>query len=197
MTAREQLAFEKTKATNVLDNGVNKTVKPIYSPEVLVVAVDAIIENEASLQASDALDLPSAVSGSGFRKVYAKAIVSSAELVNGANTISLGIPENAIILNSVIDVTETFADGVSDASTIGIGVETVTAGSEDIVNAVAISDSGNPFDVGISAGIPVSAATAIKLSADKDLTVNVVFDGEIEAFTAGAMDIYLEYIIGE
>ena len=187
-TALEQLVKEKEKATTVYDNGSVSTIDPIYNPEPTVVAIDAILELKDAQEAGS--------TGGGYVKSYAKAIVDATALASGANTFSVSIPDNAIIVNSLIDVTTTVADDGTDASTIGIGVETVTAGSEDIVNAIAISDGTNPWDAGIKAGVPVSAATAVKTTGVKNITVNVVFSGATE-FSAGAFDVYVEYFIGE
>lgn len=111
------------------------------------------------------------------------------------------LPDNAIITKAWYDVVTTFTsdDTTPDSTTIGIGVETVGAGSEDLINAVAINDGGNPWDAGIHAAIPVgSAATMIKTSAAKNITVNVVNAAGVTAgLTAGKLKVYVEYVLSE
>jgi len=63
----------------------------------------------------------------------------------GAHGTGVTLPDNAIVLDGVIDVTDTFTDNDDDSATIAIHVED----ADDIVAAVAISDGGNPWDEGL------------------------------------------------
>ena len=124
------------------------------------------------------------------------------------------LPANAVITNCVIDVDTTFQSldtigGNVDAATIGLGIGTVSAGTEDLVVGIAISDASNRWDAGIHAtlaGMPnfgadaahdsaleVSALFAgsyINLSADSELIMNI----GVDPLTAGKMSVYIEYI---
>lgn len=104
----------------------------------------------------------------------------------GAKNLGVTIPANSIIIGGLYDVQETFTDGDDDSATIAIKVE----GANDIVTATAISAGGNVFDQGLHDTIPVfSAATAVKTTVERDLTVTV---GDA-ALTAGTMTITLFY----
>jgi len=155
-----------------------------------------MLVEQSNVDALQALDA-AAASGAGFRKLYAKAIVDMDEVTLGSDyVVDVNIPDNAIITNAWIDVTTTVAGDVDDTLTIGVGVETVSAGSEDLVNAIAVSDGSNVWDAGIQACIPVgTAATAIKLTAERDITVVTVANGNASA--TGAFDVYVEYVLGE
>lgn len=61
------------------------------------------------------------------------------------------MPDNAIVVRSWYDVLTTFADGVADAATIALGVETDDVGG--IVVANDIADVGNPWDAGLHEAI--------------------------------------------
>jgi len=109
------------------------------------------------------------------------------------------IPDNAIIKQVYYDVVSTFIDngtaGDADSATIKIGLEDQ---DNDVLAAVAISDGGNPFDAGIHAGIQVgTAATMIKLSAARQLAVTwTAGTGDSTALTAGAMNVFVEWVQG-
>lgn len=98
------------------------------------------------------------------------------------------IPAGAIITNTMYDVLTTFTSAGADAGEIAISV----ASANDIVTSTAIS-TGTTWDnvAALVAGTPVSAATAIKLSADKE----VVFTVAAQVLTAGKMDVYIEYYL--
>ena len=100
------------------------------------------------------------------------------------------IPANFVIIDTVIDVITTFTSDGTDAATIAIHVE----GANDIVTAVAISDGADPWDAAIRAGTPVSAATAVKTSVARDVTVTLAASNDL---TAGKMIIYLIGFLSE
>jgi hypothetical protein len=113
------------------------------------------------------------------------------------------IPKNAIIVNSYYNVTTTFTSA-TDAATLALSV--VSAG--DLKAAMAISDATNVWDAGAHGNLPGSyaeatvagdtavldaarkAASFIVMAANKEVTVAVA----VEALTAGAMDIFIEYV---
>ncbi len=110
------------------------------------------------------------------------------------------IPNNAIIKQVYYEVLTTFVDngtaGNADSATIKLGIEDQ---DNDELAAVAISDGGNPFDAGIHAGISVgTAATMLKLSAARQLAVTwTAGTGDSTALTAGSMDVFIEYVVGQ
>lgn len=107
--------------------------------------------------------------------------------VLAAHSSGVFIPAGAIIMKSMYDVLTTFTSGTS-AATIAVSV----ASANDIVTATAISVGTTWNNVAaLVAGTPISAATAIKLSADKE----VIFTVGGEVITAGKLDFYIEYYL--
>lgn len=126
----------------------------------------------------------------------------------GAHALGVYIPDNAIITNAWIDVVTTFTDGADDSATLAVHLQ--SAG--DLVAAVAVSAAGNVWDAGVRGTlvnnpalgadaahdtalevIALYAATKIKLTAERQVTVTVADD----ALTAGKMNIFIEYVISE
>ena len=150
-------------------------------------AIDEIDSNVDALQALDA----AAASGSGFRKLYAKAIVDASAITLGANyVVDVNIPDNAIITNAWIDVTTSLDGDVDDLTTIAVQVQS----ANDLVTATVVTDA--IWDAGIQACVPVgTAATAIKLTAERDITI--VTAATSDTALTGAFDVYVEYVLGE
>lgn len=108
----------------------------------------------------------------------------------GSHGLGVTIPDNAIILDGVVDVITTFADGDDDSATIAIQVEA----ANDIVSAVAISDSGDPWDQGLQDVVPDgTAANMVRTTDDQEITA-VVADDEIDA---GKLVVFLRYVVSE
>lgn len=124
-----------------------------------------------------------------------------------AHGLGVYIPTKAIITNAWVDVVTTFADGASDAGTIALSVQS----ANDLVSAIAISDSSNVWDAGIHGCLPGSYAEAtvagdsalldaarkassyVKTTAVKEITATVA----VHALTAGKMNVYVEYVISD
>lgn len=99
------------------------------------------------------------------------------------------LPDNAIIVDSLIDVVTT-CTSANDTGTMAISVE----GANDIVSAIAINNGGNPWDSGLHAGVPVgTAATAIKLTAKREITATIA----VQPFTAGKFHVFIWYVMGD
>jgi hypothetical protein len=100
------------------------------------------------------------------------------------------IPSGHIIVNSAYDCPTTCTTSGTDAGTMAITVE--SAG--DIVAATAVS-TGTTWDnvTNMVAGTPVSAATAVKLTADRELTFTLA----TKSWTAGEVIIYLDVVPAE
>lgn len=67
------------------------------------------------------------------------------------------LPDNAIVTRAWYEVLVTFADGVADAATIALGIETDDVAG--IVAAVAISGGGNVWDAGLHEAIQDGTVT--------------------------------------
>jgi hypothetical protein len=108
----------------------------------------------------------------------------------GSHGLGVTIPDNAIILDGVIDVITTFTDNADDSATIAIQVE----GGNDIVTATAISGGSDIWDAGLQDIIPDgAAANMVKTTAAKEITA-VVADDEIDA---GKLVVFLRYVVSE
>lgn len=100
------------------------------------------------------------------------------------------IPSGHIIVNSAYDVVTTCVSSGADAGTLAIHVNA----ANDIVSATAIS-TGTTWDnvTNMVAGTPVSAATAVKCTADREITFTIASN----AFSAGEVNVYLDVIPSE
>lgn len=114
-----------------------------------------------------------------------------AATINTIGTHDLGVtlPDNAVILDGMVDVITTFTSA-TDAATIALQAEA----ANDLVTAIAISDVSNPWDAGLKAIKPLgTAATAIKTTAAKMLKVVI----GAEDLTAGKLVLILRYVVTE
>lgn len=112
------------------------------------------------------------------------------------------IPDNAILKDAWVDVSAAFTDDGGNTSTIGIGIENVGAGVEDIKNAAAIgTDYGSGVlveaGVGGATDLDFDVASPVKTTAAKDVTINVVLAGGATTLSTGRMTIFIEYFVGK
>ncbi|CAB4149691.1 hypothetical protein UFOVP558_19 [uncultured Caudovirales phage] len=116
-----------------------------------------------------------------------------------ALSLGVALPDKAIIRQVYYNVRTTFADsgtaGDADTSTLSIGANT----NVDLKAAVTIANGANAWDAGIGAGIPVgTAATMVKTTAARNIKVVwTAGTGNATSLTAGAMDIFVEYVYGQ
>lgn len=121
---------------------------------------------------------------------YAKATYDFAADGGSISAIDLGvnIPDNAVIIDGVVDVITTL-ESATDAATIAIHVE----GADDIVSAVAIS-AATDWDAGLHDIVPDgTAANIVKTTAAQAITATIA----VEAVTAGKFEVLLRYMISE
>jgi len=101
------------------------------------------------------------------------------------------LPDNAIVLDGMVDVITTFTTAGGDAGTIAITMGAQAANL--IVTAVAVG-TGTPWDEGLHDIIPVgTAATAVKLTAAR--AVRIVIGGQV--VTAGKLVGFLRYVVSD
>jgi hypothetical protein len=125
-----------------------------------------------------------------IRVIFDTAANDSSGIANtaiGTHGSGVWLPENAIITNTAYDVITTFTSA-TDAATIAIQAQA----ANDIVSATAIS-TGTTWDnvTNMVAGTPVSAATAVKTTTEKEIKFLVA----VEALTAGKMTVYIDYVV--
>jgi len=118
------------------------------------------------------------------------------------------IPDNAVITDAWIDVSTTCASAGTDAGTMAIHVE----GANDLVSAIAISDATNVWDAGVHGTlvsapnlgadaahdtalevIALFAGSKIKTTDDREVTFTIATN----AFTAGVINVYIDYVMSE
>ena len=104
----------------------------------------------------------------------------------GTHGTGIFVPANSIITNTAYDVITTFTSA-TDAATIAVQVEA----ANDIVSATAIS-TGTTWDnvTNMVAGTPVSAATAVKTTVDREIK----FVTAVEVLTAGKLAFFIDYV---
>lgn len=102
----------------------------------------------------------------------------------GAHALGVSVPANMLVVGGCVDVLKTFTDGASDTATIAIKV----VGANDIVNAIAIADSGNPWDQGRHDIVPDGTGSSfVKTTAASAITATV----GTAALTAGTFVVHL------
>jgi len=104
------------------------------------------------------------------------------------SAIDLGvtIPDNAIILDGMVDVITTLTSA-TDAATIALHAES----ANDIVTAVAIL-TATDWDAGLRPIKPLgTSATAVKTTAARAITATIA----VEAVTAGKFVVFLRYVL--
>ncbi len=111
------------------------------------------------------------------------------------STIASGVvlPDNAIVTKCWFDVITTFTSS-TDAATFAINIPT----DGDLHAAIAISEGTNTFDAGIQdcdtkGNDDDSKAAYIKTTAARDISWVIA----TEAITAGALVLFLEYVISD
>lgn len=102
----------------------------------------------------------------------------------GAHALGVSVPANMLIVGGCVDVLKTFTTAGEDAGTIAIKV----VGANDIVSAVAVSDTGNPWDQGRHDIIPDGTGSSfVKTTAASAITATVA----TQALTAGTFVVHL------
>lgn len=149
-----------------------------------VTAIGAAKVTEAMLQSADSRALLAA------RVAHAEfdPSANAGERTQAAHTISVTLPDNAIMIRSWYDVITTFTSA-TDAATIAIHAEA----ANDIVTATAISAGGSIWDAGLHAGAQDGGpSNMVKLTAARTLTVTVAGG---EDLTAGKLHLFVEYVV--
>lgn len=121
----------------------------------------------------------------------ARATYDFAEHGGAIGNIGLGVtlPDNAVILDGVVDVITTLTSA-TDAATVAVQAEA----PNDIVAAIAISDVSNPWDAGRKAIVPDgTAANSKKTTQSREITAVV----GAEAVTAGKFVVFLRYVVSD
>lgn len=103
------------------------------------------------------------------------------------------LPDNAIICNAWYEVTTTYTSA-TDAATIALGI--VTNDATGIEGATAISAMGDIWDAGLH-NTDVDASTASTYTTKTTAQRNLIMTVAVEALTAGALVLHVDYRISE
>jgi hypothetical protein len=114
-------------------------------------------------------------------------------LTDGSLAFGGYIPDNALMVGCVVDVVNAFTDDDINTSVIGIGVQTVGVGVEDVKVAATI---GTDYTVATLAGtgLDFDPNSPVKMTAQRKFTVNVVLAGAATTLTAGKLRVYAYYL---
>jgi hypothetical protein len=135
----------------------------------------------------------------------AKVTVDSNDYARTAGPTSLGvvIPDNAILTKYVFDCTQTFAagdDGTEAMAVVDLGLYNASGKVFDFASQANIERTGAssaPYQAAVSQVFPLAAAST-KLTEALTAKIHVFDDGSgmLNSLDAGALDIYIYYIIG-
>jgi hypothetical protein len=136
----------------------------------------------------------------------AKATVDSNDYARSAGPVSLGvtIPDNAILTKYVFDCTQTFAagdDGSEVMAVVDLGLYNASGKIFDFASQANIERTGAssaPYTAGTTQVFPMATLTNTKLTEALTAKIHVFDDGSgmLNSLDAGALDIYIYYIIG-
>ena len=158
------------------DGTDSKTIPPTSITGVTATAAEVNI-NDVSLARADGL---------GGMFVYSATFDATvaANRTVGAHALGVSVPANMLVVGGCVDVLKTFTSAGGDAGTIAIHV----VGANDIVNAIAIADSGNPWDQGRHDIIPDGTGSSfVKTTKASAITATVA----TQALTAGTFVVHL------
>jgi hypothetical protein len=149
-------------------------------------AIDQLADRVAASEVADSF-------ADGLNRVQVAVVTINYDDLSDGVAVEFGdaIPDNAIILDGMVDVLTTFAGDGDDSSSISIGV----GAAGDIVADVAIN-SATDWDAGLHAVIPLgTAATAVKLAAAAKIQATLTIAATDTALTAGSMKVFLRYVV--
>ena len=164
---------------NILD-GVTSTAAELN-------ILDGVTATAAEINSLD----DSAVFADGLSRVRVASATYDFAVDGGAiSAIDLGVtlPDNAIILDGMVDVITTLTTAGADAGTIALHANA----ADDIVTAIAVSDGTNPWDEGLRAIKQLGTSTTVtKLTAARAITATIAG----QAVTAGKFVVFLRYVL--
>ena len=180
--------------------------KDIKASGSITVAGTAITSTPAELNLLDASVTSEASDGVwAVVERVAKITVDSNDYARSSGPVSLGvtIPDNAILTKYVFDCTQTFAagdDGSEAMAVVDLGLYNASGKVFDFASQANIERTGADFAPYVAAVSEVSPLAAASTKLTEALTAKIhVFDdgsGMLNSLDAGALDIYVYYIIG-
>ena len=197
-------ATTSTRGTAVFGGDV--VISGTLNPTTLEIAGTEVTSTAAELNLLDASVTSEASDGvwSVVERV-AKITVDSNDYARTAGPTSLGvtIPDNAILTKYVFDCTQTFAagdDGSEAMAIVDLGLYNASGKVFDFASQTSIERTGAtgaPYVAAVSQVFPLAAAST-KLTEALTAKIHVFDDGSgmLNSLDAGALDIYVYYIVG-
>lgn len=163
-------------------------------------ATNLILKNNFGEQSTNQVIGGTSVAAQQFGLYVQRVSVGFAAINAAGSGVALAVgstlPINAVVKQVYYKVTTTFVDngtaGNVGTTSMSLGLNT----NVDILAAVTIV-SGTPWAVGVKAAIPINTvATFVVATAARQLkVVRTAGTGDATALTAGAMDIFVEYVL--
>ena len=193
-----------TRGTAVFGGDV--VISGTLNPGTLEIAGTEVTSTAAELNLLDASVTSEASDGVwAVVERVAKITVDSNDYARSAGPASLGvtIPDNAILTKYVFDCTQTFAagdDGSEVMAVVDLGLYNASGKVIDFASQANIERTGAsaaPYVAGASQVFPLAAAST-KLTEALTAKIHVFDDGSgmLNSLDAGALDIYVYYIVG-
>ena len=138
----------------------------------------------------------------------AKATLDSNDWPRSGTPVSLGvtIPDNAILTKIVFDTTQTFAagdNGTEAMSVVDFGLyngnsQVIQFASQTMIDRNGAGSGDKPYSVGVTEIFPITAGMSAKLTAALTVKFHNIDDGSgmMNDLDAGALDVYIYYIMG-
>ncbi len=193
-----------TGGTSVFGGDV--VISGTLNPTTLEIAGTEVTSTAAELNLLDASVTSEASDGVwAVVERVAKITVDSNDYARTAGPTSLGvtIPDNAILTKYVFDCTQTFAagdDGSEAMAIVDLGLYNASGKVFDFASQTSIERTGAtgaPYVAAVSQVFPLAAAST-KLTEALTAKIHVFDDGSgmLNSLDAGALDIYVYYIVG-
>ena len=186
--------------------GGDVVISGSLNPTTLKIAGTEVTSTPAELNLLDASVTSEASDGVwAVVERVAKITVDNNDYARSAGPASLGvtIPDNAILTKYVFDCTQTFAagdDGSEVMAVVDLGLYNASGKVIDFTSQANIERTGAsaaPYVAGASQVFPLAAAST-KLTEALTAKIHVFDDGSgmLNSLDAGALDIYVYYIVG-
>ena len=186
--------------------GGDVVISGSLNPTTLKIAGTEVTSTPAELNLLDASVTSEASDGVwAVVERVAKITVDNNDYARSAGPASLGvtIPDNAILTKYVFDCTQTFAagdDGSEALAIVDLGLYNASGKVFDFASQASIERTGAtgaPYVAGVTQVFPLAAAST-KLGEALTAKIHVFDDGSgmLNSLDAGALDIYVYYVVG-
>jgi len=198
--------LSSSKGATFLGNIIAEDIKVSGS---ITVGGTAITSTPAELNLLDASVTSEASDGEwAIVERIAKATLDSNDWPLSGTPVSLGvtIPDNAILTKIVFDTTQTFAAGDNGSEAMSVvdfglyngNTQVIQFASQTMIARTGAGGSDVPYSAGVTEIFPITAGLGAKLTAALTVKFHNIDDGSgmMNNLDAGALDVYIYYIMG-